>query len=345
MESGHFNYFRVKNFKRFRDLEVKDIGQFNLVLGDNNVGKTSLLEALMLEKKINIFSQSLNMRLLKRGIGNKVSDGIIGVYINSDAKLEQDEVSLELESNIYNHKILFDKVLKYTFHQPEDGAFDIDRFINDRDNDMNYSVDNKTDVVRHMDYFEPLITGLDKHDTQLTKQYSKLIQSQSRHIKEKFIKELRTVDSSILNLEVENVSTEQPLITIESSKQNSRVLLAFYGDGLIGIFRILLFIHLFKNKRLMIDEIDAGIYHDRMKEYWKVILSSASENNVQLFATTHNRECIKAYQEALEELGDEFEEKSRTIRLVEHDQSKDIVAFTSSYEKMVEELSIGNEVR
>jgi len=38
--------FNVKNFKRFKFFEVKDIGQFNLIVGDNNVGKTSFLEAL-----------------------------------------------------------------------------------------------------------------------------------------------------------------------------------------------------------------------------------------------------------------------------------------------------------
>ena len=41
----HLTYFKVENFKRFDSLELTDIGQFNLVVGDNNVGKTSLLES------------------------------------------------------------------------------------------------------------------------------------------------------------------------------------------------------------------------------------------------------------------------------------------------------------
>lgn len=41
----HHNYLRARNFKRFKDLEVKDMGLFNLTVGDNNVWKTSLLEA------------------------------------------------------------------------------------------------------------------------------------------------------------------------------------------------------------------------------------------------------------------------------------------------------------
>ena len=49
METKHLSYFKVENFKRFDSLEVNDIGQFNLIVGDNNVGKTSLLEALLFD--------------------------------------------------------------------------------------------------------------------------------------------------------------------------------------------------------------------------------------------------------------------------------------------------------
>ena len=43
-------HFEVSNFKKFDHLVVEDIGQFNLITGDNNVGKTCLLEALMVVK-------------------------------------------------------------------------------------------------------------------------------------------------------------------------------------------------------------------------------------------------------------------------------------------------------
>ena len=58
MENQHLTYFKVENFKKFDSLEVKDIGQFNLIVGDNNVGKTCLLEALSLydEKENNSIS-------------------------------------------------------------------------------------------------------------------------------------------------------------------------------------------------------------------------------------------------------------------------------------------------
>ncbi len=48
MNEKHLTYFKVENFKSF---EMNNIGQFNLLLGDNNVGKTSVLEALLFDEE------------------------------------------------------------------------------------------------------------------------------------------------------------------------------------------------------------------------------------------------------------------------------------------------------
>ena len=38
----------IKNFKQFKDFEINDLSLVNLISGKNNVGKSSLLEALFL---------------------------------------------------------------------------------------------------------------------------------------------------------------------------------------------------------------------------------------------------------------------------------------------------------
>ena len=40
--------FSVKQFRGIRDLNVDKLGDVNLIVGDNNSGKTSVLEAIML---------------------------------------------------------------------------------------------------------------------------------------------------------------------------------------------------------------------------------------------------------------------------------------------------------
>src|SRR5882724_7432714 len=50
MEDNHLASFEVSGFKKFNNLQVENIGQFNLIVGDNNVGKTTLLEALLIDR-------------------------------------------------------------------------------------------------------------------------------------------------------------------------------------------------------------------------------------------------------------------------------------------------------
>src|SRR5579859_3651929 len=42
------NSLEIRNFRAFRDLKIEHLGRVNLLVGKNNVGKTSLLEAIQL---------------------------------------------------------------------------------------------------------------------------------------------------------------------------------------------------------------------------------------------------------------------------------------------------------
>ena len=42
------NTFYVANFKGFKEIKIPELGHLNLVVGKNNSGKSTLLEALML---------------------------------------------------------------------------------------------------------------------------------------------------------------------------------------------------------------------------------------------------------------------------------------------------------
>src|SRR5690606_13794786 len=68
MKTNHLTYFKVENFKKFDSLEVKDIGQFNLIVGDNNVGKTCFLEALLFDNDNLKWISNLHQTLYIRGI-------------------------------------------------------------------------------------------------------------------------------------------------------------------------------------------------------------------------------------------------------------------------------------
>src|SRR5258705_11194880 len=66
MEQKHLKYFKVENFKRFESFEMNDIAQFNLIVGDNNVGKSTLLEALLFDETIENVIQRLRHAFTQR---------------------------------------------------------------------------------------------------------------------------------------------------------------------------------------------------------------------------------------------------------------------------------------
>jgi AAA15 family ATPase/GTPase len=52
---------------------------------------------------------------------------------------------------------------------------------------------------------------------------------------------------------------------------------------------------------VLFDEIENGLHFTIMKDFWTKLIASVIENNLQVFATTHSYEMIKALVEAAQE--------------------------------------------
>jgi AAA15 family ATPase/GTPase len=49
---------------------------------------------------------------------------------------------------------------------------------------------------------------------------------------------------------------------------------------------------------LLVDEIENGIHYSIQPQLWEFIVQLSNRLNVQVFATTHNWDCITAFQQA-----------------------------------------------
>ena len=60
--------FRVQNYRLFKDLKIKKLGQVNLIAGKNNTGKTALLEAIAIsESEENFTNEIISAFMASRG--------------------------------------------------------------------------------------------------------------------------------------------------------------------------------------------------------------------------------------------------------------------------------------
>jgi AAA15 family ATPase/GTPase len=76
---------------------------------------------------------------------------------------------------------------------------------------------------------------------------------------------------------------------------------AVAGAGIQRLLSILLAIHAARRGIVLVDEIENGFYHAKMMDIWKAIAEAARTENVQVFATTHSMECLRAAHRAFSE--------------------------------------------
>ncbi len=96
------------------------------------------------------------------------------------------------------------------------------------------------------------------------------------------------------------------------------------GDGAVRLFGVALALANSQGGFLVIDEAENGIHHSVQRDFWKMVLSTAHENNVQVLATTHSWDCVAGFAQATADL-DESEgalvrlyRKNGQVRAIEY---------------------------
>ena len=347
MSSKHLSYFKVENFKRFDSLEVNDIGQFNLIVGDNNVGKTTLLEALLFDdedydkflvgleyalENREIYIEDYKINYLDFFIKDKPKPLIYTFQLSSGGeknnlvltKKNRSELTEKEASNIVVQLKLYGS--PYLAEFVLNGNADLKMILTEKD--------------REEIYYFPFMGSKIFYDEE-TFDFLTTISLSNKKL-ESLKKELKYFVPNLTSIEVSNsIVSGEPVIIIRESDSDNPKVLAEYGDGTIKLFRYLLKIDFSENKRLMIDEIDAGIHHSRMKEYLKKILQTAKNNNVQIFATTHSKECLEYYTQALQELN--IQDHGRIIRIA--NTKIGIRAYTMGFEEFENAMIADSEIR
>jgi len=81
---------------------------------------------------------------------------------------------------------------------------------------------------------------------------------------------------------------------------DGRVPLGSMGDGIKRLLALSLHLARSAGGSLLIDEIDTGLHYSAMVRMWRLVLETARRLDVQVFATTHSLDCILAIAELCE---------------------------------------------
>lgn len=331
-----YKSFQLQNFKGFKNLELHDLGQYNLILGNNNVGKTSLLEALTLSDDVNELGRNF-IYLLGQRKQLTAEEIYFPHFRTKSAAVDSIKYKITSGRRSWNYELknkdefsdqsasIEERLLLYVNGQkksPE--SYKLAQLREELDT-----------ILGPPMYFIPFAKGYTK---ELVESYYEAVGSAGRKVKDQFRDEVMKL--FIPNIyDIDHDPKRDEIIIEEENGQ--RLPLYDYGEGANKLFRIMVQLYACSGKRLMIDEIDAGIHYSKFKTFWKIILKAAALKKVQLFVSTHNDECIQYFIQALRELEAEkedatpsFTSEARVITLERHLDSHEVVPLIQDFESM-----------
>jgi AAA15 family ATPase/GTPase len=312
----------IKNYKLFKDIEIKNISQFTLIGGKNNAGKTSLLHAMFL-----LFDRG-RMDITVRHNHSKgmneipLTSGFFFEPIFSDFDSNNKIIQIKANNATYTRSINIEEITKNNISIPIQNTNSILQENNNNDplkalkitfknNDeiveqslisiypeQNFQVTNskKVDSARNTIIY----ARIPSHQNNEAQKVSELILDKQIH---KLLEILQIIAPEIKNIQsiaVNNGNQFSNMLHVDIGK-NKLVPLAYMGDGITRLVSIIASMYQCKNGILFIDEIENGLHHSVIKDIWKGIISLAKDINCQIIATTHSDEFLRLANEAMQD--------------------------------------------
>ncbi len=257
MNNNFIKSIEINNYKCFDNFKADGFKRVNLIGGKNNIGKTAFMEALYLNMHPNI-SYSLASIITTRYQIDLFHQLMKEVGVKYIYKFLKDEASKFADNKIITN--ICSKTIKYN----EDECFD-----NNNDNSIIF-----IDTVK-------------SSKISLEKYYSKILEAK---LEQKVDDLINKFDSSLDSF---RIIASEPKCSLKSNGKFRN--LNEFGDGLHKYITFICLLLGSKDMIIFIDEIDMGIHYSQFDNLWDIILTISKQQNIQLFATTHSKECIESY--------------------------------------------------
>jgi len=321
MDEHLLTEIEIKDFKCFKNFKADGFKRVNLIGGKNNVGKTAFMEACF----VNVCSSEIDTAWTALSSLKSSRDNL--EYLGKIFTI--DDIKKNLESIDTFQSISSINKFKF-FILNANGKKEYKFEINNHEttiniNDFSYNSKEK-EIIKFIDNF-----GLTNDD--LKKVFESVQKKDKENILYKYINKF---DDNIVNFKI--IGGDKPQCkTIEGEYRDINE----FGDGLKHYISIICSLYACENGYLFIDEIDNGIHYTQLDRLWEIILKISKEQNVQVFATTHSKECIESYARVSKKLEDEDICYIKMTRL----EDASIKAGVRDYELLENNMEQNHEVR
>jgi AAA15 family ATPase/GTPase len=300
----------IENFRCFEKASISGFEQINIITGKNNSGKTALLEAIF-------FCITSNYDDVRSGL------------IRGAEESDKDEREIFFNQNTENG-LVFKGLL---------GGFEVKKIYQFRDS-VKFQGPDDLSINVHL-ITNSLINFPKLEDT--VAQYDKVTIAGYEDL---FIKAIQVIDPSIV--EIRTFASKSRILYLRKGGEKVYQPIHNFGDAIQKIVNYIAVISdFFSEKRdyhaLLIDEIENGIHYTAQAEVWRMLMKLCKHYNIQLFATTHSLEMIKAFQSVCAE--EEFVGMGGYFELGRNPKSQQIVGIKHDLETLEYELASGDTIR
>lgn len=330
---GMFQTIDIKAYRGLKNITLQNLSRVNILVGENNTGKTSILEAIQLlrdpevvdnvlsiakkRQPRNIMVQSANLIpfdefLYSFPVQGEQKD--IVIYA-TDYELKKWHIELcgTIKKEIYDKEDLSEsEQRRYDLYCGEDGEISVisGNFLYISENltsENSYSF-RETQLRPDMSMKETLdikkenmsrvsivyISPMDVYTNRVLN--ANFYKGMRVSEKETLIQLLRLFDERIIGIEI-GMLNAKPTILIEL--ENIGLMpVSLFGDGLKKILTLASAIVKTKHGIILIDEFETGIHQRALVQVADWIASAAEERDIQIFLTTHSSEAVNALVQA-----------------------------------------------
>ena len=291
---SHFTNIEVDSYRGMAGLQMSGLSRVNLIAGINNSGKTSLLEALYLITRQNDFDGLLE---ITRRRGKVATDQLDPVWM-----LEQLGYEPLIVRGVFDG---LDTMVEIRLCQEEDSSIDRTHYLGSVEISSSFGSNNLSSVNRiyksqdretHADSLRvlcPIVFSSPfffNESHRYSGYYHKSVQSKALPDIIKFLR-----DNMLPSLEDIRLTDERQRFVVTDSRFSAGVDLSSYGEGLQRMFLLSLLFASAQHGVILIDEFENALHYKLIAPFSKFVHQLAHKFNVQVFITSHSKECIDSF--------------------------------------------------
>lgn len=315
----HIESIHIGHFRGIHNLAVENLNHINIIAGDNNSGKTSVLEAMLLLRSPNDFTNILRLARMRDTTaffsGTPVYESFINLFPQDTSKKEI-ALGAICKGESVGYRLLGEQ--KKIMMDPEDVMKKLypakrSRMMRDIDKDL----------VEVEAFSGELIYKISGHKKRLDVEIDAYASTSGREIKknsflniiylsptdhvrgfvfdrilrndgykEICLKILQLFDSEIVDLLIlKNEENGRSTEYIKHTKLGNMPI-STYGDGIKKVLSLANAIAQAAGGVLLIDEVETAIHSKYYDDIFKFLVKASMQFDVQVFVTTHSIEAI-----------------------------------------------------